>query len=50
MVAVDGGGTTVQTPPLRDGLVEMLENTIGTPVGGLFGKPAYAVVAVKDGK
>lgn len=39
-VGVDGGGMTVQTPPDLDGLVEMLENTMGTPAGGLLGKPA----------
>jgi hypothetical protein len=49
-VGVDGGVTTVQTPPVRDGLVEMLEKTIGTPAGGLLGKPAYAPVVVNDGK
>jgi hypothetical protein len=50
VVGVDGGVTTVQTPPASDGLVEILENTIGTPAGGLFGKPAYAVVVVNAGK
>jgi hypothetical protein len=49
-VAVDGGGTTVQTPPLSDGLVEILEKTIGTPAGGLLGKPTYAVVVVNCGQ
>lgn len=39
-VGVDGGVTTVQTPPLFEGLVEMLENTMGTPAGGWLGKPA----------
>jgi hypothetical protein len=50
VVGVDGGVTTVQTPPASEGLVEMLEKTIGTPAGGLFGKPAYAVVVVNCGQ
>jgi hypothetical protein len=49
VVAVDGGGTTVQTEPAFDGLVEMLANTIGTPFGGWFGKPVYGAV-VNAGK
>ena len=42
VVGVDGGGTGVQTlvVVLNDGFVQMLANTIGTPDGGLLGKPA----------
>lgn len=51
-VGVDVGGGHVQggsCPAATTAPLKVFLNTIGTPAGGLFGKPAYAVVVVYCG-